>query len=300
MRDIGGRLNVAHVLEGSVRKDGDRLRITAQLIKTADGYHLWSATYDRDLKDVFAVQEEISRAIVDNLKVKLAVGSRALPRTGDLEAYNLFLQGSFFESKFTPDGEHKAIELYEQAIARDPKFARAYAGLADSYQILGFNGVLPPQAAGPKALAAANRAIELDSTLADPHVSLGAFQALYRWNWAESEREFRRAIELNPASPSAHTYFAVLCLTPLGRLDQALQEILLARDLDPLSRETNSSVGLVHYYRREYDQAIAAFQKTLELDAGFGEAYPELVCAYEAKRQWPEALAAVDETRAAR
>ncbi len=293
VRSIGTRLHVAHVLEGSVRKDGGRLRITAQLITAGDGYHVWSATYDRDMKDVFAVQEQIAHAIASNLQVKLAAGPRTLPRTGDLEAYNLFLQGKFFEAKFTPDGEHKAIELYEQAIARDPQFAGAYSGLADTYLILGFKGMLPPQVAGPKALAAACRAIDLNQTLADPHVALGALQALYHWNWSESEKEFRRALELEPGSPSAHSYYGSLCLTPLGRLDEALHEVRLARDLDPLSREANSAVGLVYYYRGEYDQAIEAIKKTIELDPGFGEAYPELICAYEAKRQFPEALAAV-------
>jgi TolB-like protein/Tfp pilus assembly protein PilF len=298
VRAVGARLNVGHVLEGSVRKAGDRLRISAQLIKTADGYHVWSETFDRDLKDVFAVQEQIAAAIVDNLKLKLAVQPRGLPRTGNLESYNLYLQGRFFQSKFTPEGEHRAIELFEQSIQRDPSFASAYAGLADTYQILGFWGMLRPLDAGPKALVAANKALELDATLCDPHVSLGAFQALYRWNFAESEREFRRAIELNPGKPYAHTYYGLLCLTPLGRLDEALQEARRARELDPLSRETSSTVGLIHYYRREYDQAIAALRQTLELDPSFGEAYPELASAYLAKGRFPEALAAIQKLQA--
>jgi adenylate cyclase len=224
VRLIGSRLHVGHVLEGSVRRDGTRLRISAQLIKTADGYHVWSESYDRDFKDVFAVQEQISRAIVDNLKVKLVVQPGTLPRTADLDAYNLYLQGRFFSGKFTPDGENTAIKLFQQAIARDPKFAAPYAGTADAYLILGFSGALKPAEAGPKAVTAANQALELDPTLSDPHVSLGAIQALYRWNWAEAEREFRRAAELNPGNPSAHTYYAVLCLAPLGRLDEALRE----------------------------------------------------------------------------
>jgi len=140
---------------------------------------------------------------------------------------------------------------------------------------------------------AANEALEIDPTLSDPHVSLGAIQALYRWNWAESEREFRRATELNPGSPSAHTYYAVLCLAPLGRLEDALREAREARHLDPLSRETNSAVGMIHYFRREYDQSIAALRKTVELDPAFGEAYHEIAAAYQAVGRYPEALAAM-------
>jgi serine/threonine-protein kinase len=291
VRAIGEKLHVGHVLEGSVRKDGGRLRISAQLIKASDGYHIWSETYDRDLKDVFAVQEQISRAIVENLKLKLAVHAPTQPRSENLEAYNLFFQGRFFSSKFTPAGQYKAIELFQQAIAADPKSAQPYAGIADSYLILGFAGAVKTSEALPKAITAANRALELDPTLSDPHVSIGAIQALYHWNWAESEREFQRAAELCNSSPSAHTYYALLCLTPRGRFDEALREARLGAQVDPLSREATSAVGLVHYYRREYDQAITALRKTIEIDASFVEAHAELASVYEVAGRLPEALA---------
>jgi adenylate cyclase len=291
VRVIGERLHVGHVLEGSVRKDGGRLRISAQLIKAADGYHVWSETYDRDLKDVFAVQEQISRAIVENLKPKLAVQAAPPPRRQNIEAYNLYLQGRFFASKFTGAAEYKAIDLFQQAIAADPQFARPHAGIADAYLILGFSGALGTSDALPKAVAEAKRAVELEPSLSDPHVSIGAIQALYQWNWAESEREFRRAAELNPSSPAAHTYYALLCLAPQRRFDEALREARLAAQIDPLSREATSAVGMVHYYRGEFDQAIAALRKTTELDPGFGEAHAELASAYEVKGRFQEAIA---------
>jgi len=290
VRIIGERLHVAHVLEGSVRKDGGRLRISAQLIKTGDGYHVWSETYDRDLKDVFAVQEQISRAIVENLTPKLAIHAVASPQSENIAAYNLYLQGRFYSGKFTPEGEHKAIELFQQAIAGDADFARPYAGMADAFLILGFSGAMKTSDALPKAVAAANRAIELNPSLCDPHVSIGAIQALYHWNWTESEREFRRAIELNAAS-AAHTYYALLCLTPVGRFDEALSEAKLAVQTDPLSREANSALGVIHYYRREYDKAIGALKKTLDLDPAFPEARAELASTYEINGRFADALA---------
>jgi serine/threonine-protein kinase len=290
VRLIGERLHVGHVLEGSVRKDGGRLRISAQLIKTADGYHVWSETYDRDLKDVFAVQEQISSAIVENLTPKLAVQATPSPQSENIDAYNLYLQGRFFQGKFTPEAEHKAIDLFQQAVAGDAGFARPYAGMADAYLILGFSGAMKTSDALPKAVAAANHALELNPTLCEPHVSIGAIQALYHWNWAESEREFRRALELNAASP-AHTYYALLCLTPVGRFDEALREARLAVQTDPLSREANSALGVIHYYRREYANAIDALKKTLDLDPAFPEARAELASAYEVNGRFADALA---------
>src|SRR6266853_3730169 len=219
IREIGKKLNVAAVLEGSVRKDGNRLRVTAQLNSVADGYHLWSETYERELKDVFAVQDEISRSIVDTLQVKLARGrtSPLVKPPEDLAAYDLYLQGRYHWSRWRTEGAEKSTHYFEQAIARDPKYAAAWAGLADSYAWLGFFGALPPSPVMPKAREAAQRALALDDSLAAAHTSLAYVKTLYEFDWAGAEREFRRAIELNPGFAEAHFGYGITWFAPMGR-----------------------------------------------------------------------------------
>ena len=194
IREIGKKLNVGTVLEGSVRKFGNKLRVTAQLNSVADGYHLWSQTYERELKDVFSVQDEISQAIVNTLELKLADGNqtRAKPNAEDLETYDLYLKGRYHWGRWRAEGAEKAIQYFEQAIARDPKYAPAYAGLADSYCWLGFYSALPPKVAMPKAKQAAEKAIQLDDSLAAAHASLAYVKALYDFDWPSADREFKR------------------------------------------------------------------------------------------------------------
>jgi serine/threonine-protein kinase len=278
IRAVGKQLNVAAVLEGSVQRSGDRLRITAQLSSVADGYHVWSETYDRRLADVFAVQDEISRAIVGALEVRVAGNpGRHLVQssTQDLEAYNLYLQGRFHLNKWRPEGARKGIDYFAQAIAKDPGYAPAYAGLADCYSWLGVFGWNAARQAMPEARQAANRALQLDETLAAAHVSLGYVKALYDWDWPGAEREFKRALELNPGDADVHFAYSLAYLSPLGHLDEALAEIERALALDPLSPYKITGAGMIYSDRREYDQAVAQFRKAIELDPTFYHAYEE-------------------------
>jgi len=278
IRAVGRQLNVATVLEGSVQRSGDRLRITAQLSSVADGYHVWAETYDRRLADVFAMQDEISRAIVGALEVRVAgtPGRLVQTSTQDLEAYNLYLQGRFHLNKWRPEGARKGIEYFTQAIAKDPGYAPAYTGLADCYTWLGVFGWTAARQAMPQARQAANRALQLDETLAAAHVSLGYVKALYDWDWPGAQHEFERALQLSPGDADAHFAYSVTYLTPRGRLDEALAEIQRALALDPLSPYKITAAGMIFTYRREYDRAVEQYRKAIELDPTFYHAYDEL------------------------
>lgn len=274
IREIGRKLNVGAVLEGSVRKDGNLLRVTAQLNSVSDGYHLWSQTYERELKDVFAVQDEIANSIVNTLQLKL---SSAQPRRADnVEAYDLYLQGRYHWSGWRTEGVQQALQFFEQASQRDPKYAAAYAGIADSYAWLGFFGTLMPNEAMPKARAAAEKAIALDDSLAEAHTSLGYVKALYDFDWPGAEREFRRAIQLNPGLADAHFGYGIVYLSPQGRGDETLREMLLARDLDPLSPVINTYLGLAYFFDNRPDQGLIYDKKALDLDPNFVEARLDL------------------------
>ncbi len=293
---IAEQLHVGTVLEGSVRKEGDRLRVTAQLINGTDGYHLWSQAYERDLKDVFAVQEDISRAIVSALKIKLVQGANAplvRPSTSNVKAYDLYLKGRYFWNRRTEEGLRRGAEYFEQAIAVDPHYSIAYSGLADTYTLLGVYSYLSPKQALPKARAAAERALETDDSLAEGHASLAHVKMVYDWDWPGALREFQRAIELNPRYATAHQWYA-LCLTALHRLPEATAEARRAQELDPLSLIINTDVGLLLYLQGQLDQAIEQFQKTLELNPDFFVAHFGLALAYEQKGNFRGAVAELE------
>lgn len=276
IRTVGHQLNVSSVLEGSVQRAGDRLRITAQLSSVADGYHVWSETYDRRLADVFAVQDEISRAIVGALEVRVGGGGRFTPSpTPDIDAYNLYLQGRFHLNKWRPESARKGIEYFKQAIAKDPGYAPAYAGMADCYTWLGVFGWEEARHVMPEARQAAERALQLDETLAAAHVSLGYVKALYDWDWPGAEREFKRALALSPGDADVHFAYSVTYLTPQRRLDEALAEIERALALDPLSAYKVTGAGMIYSDRHDYDKAIEQFRKAIELDPTFYHAYDE-------------------------
>jgi TolB-like protein/Tfp pilus assembly protein PilF len=267
VRRIGAELNADMVLEGSVRKSGDRLRITAQLIDVANGYHNWSRTYRVEVKDVFAVQEEIAAAIASTL----VRGERQTPRhsAANLAAHHEYLKGRFFLNKWTEEGFAKSIEFFTSAIEKDAAMAAAWAGLADARFVLACYGKMAPQLLMPQARVAAEKAMELDESLAAAHVSLAAVRAVYDWDWDGSEREFLRAIELDADSATAHQWYGVLCLMPQGRLDEAESAIRRALDLDPLSPAINTSLGHACYVQERYDDAITYFMKALEIDPKF-------------------------------
>jgi TolB-like protein/Flp pilus assembly protein TadD len=293
VREIGRKLNVRSVLEGGVRKVGDRVRITVQLINVADGYHLWSERYDRRMEDIFDVQDEISLAIVDALKVKLLGTQKAavLKRyTASTEAYQLYLKGRFFWSKRSKNALQTAIQCFEQAIERDELYAPAWAGIADSYNLLiDYEGISRKEIY-PKARAAVNKALEIDDQLAEAHTSLGMLIMLNEWDWLRAEKEYRLGISLNPNYATAHHWYSEWLLYS-GRIADAIQEISRAVDLDPLSPAILKDKGLTLYYARDYDGALEYARKTLELDPDFVSVHRLLSIAYQGKGMFTEAIA---------
>jgi TolB-like protein/DNA-binding SARP family transcriptional activator len=271
--EIGRRLGAHYVLEGSVRTAEDQLRITAQLISVADGYHLWSKIYERRLGDVFAVQEEISRAIVDTLKVALggAPETRLARAPADLEAYRLFLQGRYWFNSREPDALERAAQFYRQAIARDPSFAAAHAGLAESLSMLAAMSRVPPGAAMPAARQAALRALELDPQLSAAHAALGHVQTWYEWDWDGAEASFRRALELSPGNGAARHWYSVH-LGTLGRFDEAVAQNERAIELDPAAVLLRTTLGIRRYLARDDARALEEFRAALELAPGNGPA----------------------------
>jgi len=284
IQKIGEQLKVKTVLEGSIRKSGNRLRITTQLINIEDGFHIWSEKYDRDLDDIFAIQDEITLAIVDKLKIKLLGEERSAlikRHTADREAHNLYLKGLYFWNRRLEGGMKKAMEYFHQAIEKDPEYALAHVGVADTYNISGFFGFFPPEETFPKAIAAAKKALEIDDTLGEAHASLAWFYTFYQWDWSAAENEFKRAIELNPNYATAHEWYGVY-LFAMGRFDEAIAETERARDLDPLSPIINAIVGVAYYFTSRYEESIKNHQKTLELDPNFLLANTWIVLAYVA------------------
>ncbi|HEY3204735.1 MAG TPA: protein kinase [Thermoanaerobaculia bacterium] len=297
--EIARELNVDAVVEGSVLRSGDRVRITAQLIDAPTDRHLWAESYERGMRDVLTLQSEIARAIAGEIRIKITPQERtrlAGSRPLDPEAHDLYLKGRYHWNKKTAEGFQKAREYFEGAIAKEPTYAAAYAGLADTYSGLGYY-VLAPREAMPKARAAALKALELDDTLAEAHASLGNVRHNFDWDWTGAEKSFRRAIELNPGYATAHQWYS-LHLGDLGRSEQALVEARRALELDPLSLIVNHNLGLQHCFARQFDQAIAQYEKTLEMDPNFAVTHWALGSAYGAKGMYPEAVAELERLRA--
>jgi serine/threonine-protein kinase len=298
IREIGKKLNVGFVLEGSVRKDGNRLRVTAQLNSVNDGYHLWSETYERELKDVFTVQDEISKSIVNTLQLRLAASTRTARSVPEnLETYDLYLQGRYHWGRWRSEGAENAIRYFEQAIAKDPKYAAAYAGLADSYAWLGFFGALPPNEAMPKAKQFAEQALALDDSSAEAHTSLGYVKSLYEFDWAGAEREFKRAIQLNPNSSGAHFGYGITYLGPIGRTKECLAETKLSKDLDPLSPVANTYLGLAFVFDGQMAPAIEQYKKALTFDPNFAEAHLSLASMYLDSQKFDQYYAELEKAR---
>jgi serine/threonine-protein kinase len=292
IRLIGETLHVTHVLEGSVRKAGSRLRITAQLISIADGCHVWSERYDREMTDIFAIQDEISQAIVTVLKLKLAKpASRALGRRPvEPEAYESYLKGRFFWNKRTESDLNRSIEYFLRAIELDPAYALAYAGLSDAYVLLGIFGVRAPGDVYPKARAAAERALEIDETLAEPHAALGHVLTAYDWDFQGAETEYKRALDLNSSYPTAHQWYGHL-LAVTGRYAEGIAEVTRARDLDPLSVPINAFVGLIYMKARKSREAVEAARKGVDLDPNNPFAHWILARALDAQNELSESVA---------
>jgi serine/threonine-protein kinase len=292
IRQIGDKLKVGNVLEGSIRKAGNRVRITAQLINVQDGYEIWSEKFDRDVEDIFAIQEEISLAIVDSLKVNILKEEReALVKrsTQNAEAYKLYLKGRYFWNRRYEGGLQKSIEFFNQAIEKDPRYALAYAGIADSYSLLAHYGFLPPREASPKAKAAAEKAIEIDNHLAEGHASLGRIKLHYDWDWSAAEKELKRALELNPRYATGLEWYA-LYLMIMGRFDEAIAEAKKALELDSLSLIINAVLGGVYYFAGMLPESIEQFRRTIEIDPQFSVTYLFQAGALEAMGREKEAV----------
>ena len=298
---IARQLGVAHILEGSVQKAGDQVRVNVQLVNGLTDAHLWAETFDRKLTDIFAVESEIAKTIADTLQAKLSGSEQhaiAARPTENTEAHQLYLKGRFFWNKRTGNDLKKSIDYFQQAIAADPNYALAYAGVADAYVFLPGYTAGTPQDCYPKAMAAAKKALELDDTLAEAHTALALAIWYYDFDFSQANREFQRAIELNPNYATAHQQYGNNTLSALGRFDDAIAEGKRAVELDPLSLVINADLGMNFYYARRYDEAIAQLRKTLEMDPRYYYAHVNLGQVLAAKRAFDEAIEEYKKARA--
>ncbi len=294
---IGRELGVDYLLEGSVRRGGGRLRITAQLIDARTQAHLWAENYERELRDVLALEREVTSAIVGEIRLQLTPQQRQRlsdVHPVDVEAHEMYLRGRHLWNKRSPPALQQAIELFSEAAAKDPQYALPHAGLADCYLLLHQHGLLTPAASFPRAREEAQAALDLDPTLAEPLTSRANARFLFEWDWAGAERDFLTSIELNPSQPTAHQWYAEL-LTATGRTEAALSEVARARELDPLSLIVRTASGRPFYYARRPDEAIARFRSAVEVDPSFLVAHALLGRALEAKGRHADALAELEQ-----
>jgi TolB-like protein/DNA-binding winged helix-turn-helix (wHTH) protein/Tfp pilus assembly protein PilF len=297
---IGRELSVQYVLEGSFRRAGDRFRITAQLIQVKDQTHLWAQDYDRRPQDILALQDDVAMAVAEEIQLRLTPHQQTdltRNRTVNPDAYEAYLKGRYFWNKRSQDGFRKAIEYYNQAIAKDPNYAQAYAGLADAYVLLGSYGFMPQKEAMPKAKAAAQKALAIDDQLAEAYTSLGLISEQWDWNWREEEKDYKRAIELNPNYSVAHHWYGDTYLVLVGRIDDAIAELRKAHELDPLSSVVATDLAKRLADAHRYDEAVALFQKTLDVDPDFMPARHYLAQAYEQMGRYPDAIAEVKKAK---
>jgi TolB-like protein/Flp pilus assembly protein TadD len=282
VRDIGTQLGVNILLEGNVRLLGRRLKVTTRLVSTEHGHPLWSGQFKYSVEDIHLIQEEIARAIVEQLRPHL---SHAPPATTtrtqapQREAYHLYLKARYFWNQRHETSITRSVAFFEQAIQQDPDYAAAYAGLAEAHMILGIYNFRPPREVHPRAKEAAIRALEIDENLADAHSAMGNLYSVYDWDWVRAEQSFRRAISLNPSYANAHQWYGINCLTPLARHDEALSELRVAQELDPLSIRIAASIGLALHFAGRHDEAIAQCRYTIELEEGFWLTHLFLGCA---------------------
>ncbi len=301
---IGRELGVQYILEGSVRRDAESVRITAQLIAVSDRSRVWARQYDRRLSSLLALQNDISQEVAEEIQLALGdsahiptpiVRDQKSPSPSSYEAYDLYLKGRYFWNKRTAPAFQQAVEYFQQAIARDPNYARAYAGLADAYALMSSYHVVPAIEFMPKARAAALRALEIDESLAEAHTSLALISENYDWDWHTAEKEYRRAIQLDPAYATAHQWYAE-CLGFQGRFDEAFVESEHARLLDPLSLIIAADNGALFYFSRQYDRSIQQFHTVLDMDPNFLRA-EVMLSAYVQKGDFSDAQARVDQWR---
>ncbi len=294
--DIGRELNVATVLEGSVRKANDKIRISVQLVEAANEEPRWSQTYDRDLRDVFAIQSDIAKSIAQALREHVldeAPAPSAATTTRSTKSYVNYLRGRQLWNKRTEPDLKQAIGFFEASLKSDHNYARAYTGIADAYAALALLEFMPPNEAFPKAREAVSQALALDAGLVDAHTSLGLIKFQYDWDWVGAEQELRKAIDINPNYALAHHYFADY-LKAMGRFDEAIEQIEKAQELDPLSLAINTGVGHVLYLSRQYDRAIEQYRRAVDLDPSFMATHLWFGRPYLEKGMFDEAIAELE------
>lgn len=296
---VGRDLNIRVVLTGKVVRRNGTLIIGTELVDVDNGWRLWGEQYNRKLSDIIVVQEEIAKEISEKLRLRLTGGGKkrlGKRYTENTDAYRDYLKGRYYWNKMTEEGLKKSIGYFEQAIQKDPNYALAYAGLADSHSLFGFFSLLPPKEVMPRAKEAALKALAIDDGLAEAHASLAGIKKVYDWDWLAAEREYQRALELNPNYATAHHWYADY-LSAVGRSQEALAEIQRAQELDPLSLVISMEVAWNLYMAREYDRAVEQSLKTLEMESDFSPAHYTLGLAYEQVARYEEAIAALQEAR---
>ncbi|GAC1438775.1 MAG: hypothetical protein NVSMB58_34590 [Terriglobales bacterium] len=288
---IGRELGVSYVLEGSVRRTKDRMRVSAQLIRVQDQTHIWAATYDRNFSDVLTVQDEVAQRIADQIQLRLTPEEQVRfvsRRTANPDAYDDYLKGRYFWNKRSADGFSKAITYFRRATEEDPNYGAAYSGLASTYVLLEQYGIRPSDAVIPLASNAVRRAIQLDGNFAEAHAVLATIMMDSEWNWAVAEAEYKQAIELNPNDPSTRQWYSEY-LAAIGQSDKAWEEVIRAQKLDPVSPIVTVVAGEISYFARHYDSTIAECRKALDLDPGFAAAHSFLGLAYDQQAHYTEA-----------
>jgi serine/threonine-protein kinase len=296
LREVGRSLDSALLVHGAVRRSGDKLRVTAQVVDTASGSYVWSEALDASAAETLAAPEEMARLILDKLKPELL--EPGSPRftgqpTQNLAAHNLYLQGRYHLNQRTEEGLQKAVDFFEKAIIEDAHYALAHSGLSDAYALLSHYGVLAPTDVWMKAASSAATAVMLDGHSAEAHTSLAHMKATQDWDWTASEREFQRAISLDSRYPTAHHWYAASCLVPMGRLNEARDQMSLAQALDPVSSIIARDVAVMHLYSRDFDAALAQCDHTIELNPHFSPAYLTLGLVQEQLEDLDEAVAAL-------
>jgi serine/threonine-protein kinase len=299
MREVRERLKVETVLEGSVRKAGDRVRVVVKLVSLETGYPLWSERYDRKFDDIFEIQDEIAQSIAEKLKLSTpsANDSRSIGSSREnIRAYEFYLKGRYYWNKRTEENLKRSIDFFQRALAEDPHYTPALAGLAESYVTLGLYGALPPSDVMPAARESAEKALARNHDMPEALNALAATQAVYDWDWSSAERNFKRAINSNPSYAAAHQWYAINCLVPCGRFAEGRAAIQKASELEPLSLAVLATSGLVSYCQRDYDAAISEYMKALDLDPNFGIAHYFLGQAYLEKSLIDKAIAELEQS----
>jgi len=300
VREIGRQLDVEYIMEGSVRKAEQQLRVAVRLSEVGTGFQIWSEVFERTLKDIFEVQQQISKAVAGALRIAVLGEEEDLPgcsSTKNLSAFNHYLVGRSYWNKQTEAALQAAIGHFEKAVAEDPAYGKAYFGISDCLRKLEFWGLMRASEALPKAKEAARRALSVDPTLIEANIPLAAIKAVNEWEWAEAEAMLRGILGTCADSGHAHQVYAMMCLLPLGRFDEAIEQIHIARQLDPLALLINAHVGGAYYFAGRYDEAIEQLQATLELEPNYHLAHLGLAIALEEKGLFSDAIVTIEKAK---